>query len=367
MLLFSSCSNEPESEGSEDYLMGKIRQNFSEISSAYNSFPELAEGMQPARIMPIPDSKLSIVLDNTGTDVVLIDPDGAELSRAGGRGRGPGEFEALGPTHQDRMGNIYVMDLMLRRFQVFEVDIERKELTYQKTINMLPIDAGFSLLMREVFITEQGNFGIFNQTADYQTGENKHYLYTVDDELHPDERLLELPGDEKVQIDEMAFINNLVGESVFWDVDGEWFYYLTSHSPVIYKYHLLTGDRETVNLPGIVQKRENTSVSIEYLKDLYSSFIEWNSAIKDEIEQKSELPIFQDILVQDNKILLNLFYAGGEHGLILCINEETGEVNYLKTPPLFRRISLRNDNIYGIDFTNANTDGRLLMYITMDM
>ena len=90
---------------------------------------ELAEqplpGTQPefgdvADVAPGPDGRM-IVLDPLGPSVVVLDSTGAEVSRFGRDGNGPGEFRGAGVSNVvSSADSIYVPDLINQRLTVFD-------------------------------------------------------------------------------------------------------------------------------------------------------------------------------------------------------------------------------------------------------
>ena len=314
--------------------------------------------MVPVQILAAPDTDLLVVADYTGQSLRLLDKNGDELSSTGGLGRGPGEFQGINQLYISYNQLLYVVDIQLRRLTVFEIQVE--QLAYQTTISL---NYASNMHLQRIYVTETGTFGVFNKLDDYQTWENRFHLYRLDESFHPEEHILEMPGNEKIEIISRLFIDNPLGSLTFWDIDGEWFYYIRSNSNEIHKFHLTTGDREIVQYLNF-EERVNTSHNIAFLKENMQGLIERYPVVGEAIEKSQTLPLFRDLLVQDDQMLLSIYHAGGDYGAILHIDQESEEVSYIKTPPYFRHLSLRNHIVYGIDSTPP--DERRIMYVKLN-
>ncbi|TVR17015.1 MAG: 6-bladed beta-propeller [Balneolaceae bacterium] len=335
---------------SEDPFIREIKDSTSELNVELGVFKNISPELVPIRIMPIPDSDFLVVLDYVTKSVVLVDKTGMEYSKVGGPGRGPGEFKGMGRIHIGADGLLYVMDSYFRRYNIFEIDVENTELRYHTTIVPKP-DLNFRL--QEAYVTESGRFGVFNQITDYQTGENSYYLYTIDETFSPIERLLEMPGNDKLKLSQVFFINNSVGQSTYWDLDGEWFYYINSHSSVIKKYHLKTGKFKTIQYFEFGD-RKNSSYNITSLNEILERLIETNPPVGEAIENSKTLPLFGGFIVQDNRILFEMYYAGGENNIFLLIDQSSEKVSFMEVPPFFRRYAMQGHVIYGLGNTGLH-------------
>lgn len=212
-------------------------------------------------------------------------------------------------------------------------------------------------------MTESGNFGVYNQTEGFQTPDNSFLLYRLDENFAPVEQLLEMPGNERRRVDYPEFTLFLPSDflsKTFWDVDDEWFYYITSYQPSVNKYNLKTGDKKVVSFFQF-QERFNNSDYANSLKKRYNS-------IKDEqywdvLENSQTLPLFSGFWVQDNKITLRMFYPAGEDGMMIYIDQGTDEIKYFEMPHEFYQQFLHDDKIYGIDYNED--DYSRLMFINL--
>lgn len=77
--------------------------------------------LQPHRVEFLPNSSLFVVVDDADKSIVLLNEKGEILSRAGGEGRGPGEFQSIVQLHIGYDNRIYLLDMLLFRITVYEI------------------------------------------------------------------------------------------------------------------------------------------------------------------------------------------------------------------------------------------------------
>ncbi|WP_148898225.1 hypothetical protein [Fodinibius salinus] len=214
------------------------------------------------------------MVDAADQTIVLITKEGKVLSVAGGEGKGPGEFQRIVQLHVGADGRIYCLDMLLFRITVFEV--RDKQLQYVESISY---ENPQNHSLHNVFITDFGWFGVYNKSKGFQTSENSHVLYRLDKNGTPTEKLLQLPGNQREKVtsgDIRLFVPNVFLNRTFWEVDGEWFYYLQTKDPVVRKYNLRTGKQKKLPLHQLPERPKTSS----YLQDIKERFM---SLARDEL------------------------------------------------------------------------------------
>ncbi len=175
----------------------------------------------------MPNSGLLVVVDDADKSIVLLNEQGEILSRAGGEGRGPGEFQSIVQLHVGYDYRIYLLDMLLFKITVYEIANDQLRSTDTFSYKNPPVHS-----LNSIYVTESGNFGVYNQTEGFQTPDNRFLLYRLDKNFAPVEQLLEMPGNERRRVDYPEFTLFLPSDflsKTFWYVDGEWFYYITSY------------------------------------------------------------------------------------------------------------------------------------------
>ena len=144
-----------------------------------------------------------------------MDIDGTLSSRAGGVGRGPGEFEVNNQLQKGSDGYLYVLDKMQSRVSKFGV--EDGELFYVHSFSPEVSDQN---RIEEIFVTDTGPYVLYNYSDDYSTGENSYHFYSADEQFNPVERLFEFEGIEKIPFRQGAHIDHPLADRSLWAQSG---------------------------------------------------------------------------------------------------------------------------------------------------
>ena len=59
------------------------------------------------------------------------------------------------------------------------------------------------------------------------------------------------------------------------------------------------------------------------------------------------LPYFDSLTARDGKLILRLFDAGSDTGVLIHYNTDTGKVSHIKVPTYYLRISYSGNTLYG--------------------
>lgn len=314
------------------------------------------EFMESYYLETIPEKGLVVTNDRTENLIHLFDEMGNYLGSGGGQGRGPGEFTSTVNPHAGWDNDIYVLET--GAFRISQFSVNREGFSYVATHSISLGSA--ATWLQDIYVTEWGNFGVTRSLVDFKTGEEQFHFYKLDDSFNQDELLITMPGNEKMSIGGLLPIDHIIGEKTYWDLDGEWFYHISSNSPVINKYNLETGESTTVTYFGL-EDRVITESTWEHVLEYASNLIERFPIVEDEVENTEVLPFFREFMVQDDMLYLVLLdVTGREETEIIRINSKTEEVRYLKIPSKLFRIKVGNEMLYGTNSTAADPSVRFV-------
>ncbi len=358
-LLIQSC-NRGEMTTSEkgDSFTENLIQNIPELEANSRVISGSTPILFPLRMLAVPGTNLLIVADNTDKTIRLFEENGPEYSTAGGEGRGPGEFESINQLHLGFDKRLYVLDLKLNRLNIFDIDNEGLKFDSAILLEMEP-----NLFLQTIYVTELGNYGVFIQRDTGPQPETHFLLFRLDDDFFPAKQLLEMPGNEQQQVSSNLFMDSYFGRRTYWDLDNDWFYYITSHQPIIHIFNLKAeskGDTFHLDLPG----RLNDPETMDQVKDrLYFIEEDFHWEI---LEESTSWPLFRDFKVQNNTMLFYIFFPGGDKGIYLYTDMASKEIKFFYTPYEFASVYLRDETVYGIDLSSAAGDYQLMAIDLLD-
>lgn len=343
-LLLLSCVRERDTPAeTADSFIQEIQSSLTEAREVSITHLDSPSVIRPLRFTAVPDSEYLISVDMADWTIVLLNRTGEELDRIGGSGRGPGEFGRMGRLHIGHDRRLYLLDSMLRRMTVFE--IVQGELQYADTI---PYDDTEHLNLRSIYVTEIGNFGVFHRMDDYETWDHSYHLYQLDARYQIESHLLEMPGDENVQIADYYYIHHPLGKKTFWDLDGEQFYYVSSDHSDVHTLNLITGEEEVKTYFHFDDRLNSPDMTAD-IKEWLDLLVNQYPAIGRAIEESHTIPLFSDFAVRDGLLVFQVYSAGGPEGHLLLADTQTGRAGYITVSPLFFRLSPVDETIYGID------------------
>jgi len=342
--LLSCRSREDIPKDAGDPFYRFIENTFPEMeteSAGFVNQPVEAESYQLAVIL---GRGHLLAADRVNQSILLFDREGTTLlSSIGREGKGPAEFNVISQLHIGGDNALYVLDILLRR--ITEIKIENNKLHYVTTYNIEPKQ---NISLRELYVTKHRKYGVFHRTDNYETMEESFHLYRMDGHFTPEKHLFELPGDEKLKLADNLYISHFAGRNIYWDMEGEWFYYISSKSPVVNKYNIRTGRTEKKQY-FTLGERSNTRQSTDILKDQMASLIERYPAAEGAIEDTDTLPMFDNFQVYGNRMLFDVDYAGGKGGRIIHVDRATGDVHYIRTPFYSWRFALGEGILFSIE------------------
>ncbi len=346
--LLLSCNGEkgsPDETGSIPlYSVDHLASTLPELAAEPVGIFDSPDFMGPYYLEPVSGGRYIASTDRTENQVHLFDETGTHLAKAGGNGRGPGEFMGAIQLHAGPNQYLYALDLRLHRITRFRV--HQGELMYDTSfyVNLEP-----GTWLHNIYVTPWGNFGVIRSIVDYSSGEEVYHLYKLDASFIQTEPLFEMPGNEKMSLSEWSHVDHIVGQKTLWDLDGEWFYYITSHNATINRYNLRTGETSFETFFDLAE-REITPENRGHLMELASNIMTRFPSLRKTMESVTLLPLFSEFVVHDNILYLTIFNPSkDERTEIIRIEEETGNVHYIDLPLKLWRIQAGNGLLYGIE------------------
>ena len=346
LITMHACSADPETE---DPFREFITQSYSQIPSYSEVHPGAEKIYMAGGLVAPKNSEILIQMDRADYTIKVLGPDGDILNTAGGQGRGPGELGDYARLYYDENQKLYVVDPRNNRIHVFQILDDDLELLETK---MYQYPATYHL--SSVFITEAGYFGLFTQSENFFTPENRYLLYSLDQNFEMKEKLLELPGEQRTRYeypDFTFYLPNIFAEKTLWDMDGDWFYYMSSHTPIINRYHLPTGEKETLDFLQIPVREHHSEIiplMIEFYEPGdYEADIDQLSSV---LYENDSLPMFIGFSAAQNRLFIQTYFTPGDQGIILMADPETEEVRYFEAPFGLSSFNLRNNTLYGVDY-----------------
>lgn len=340
-ILLHSCNNGNSAKNAENGFYQQIDNSFSNIKIEDKGYVKQAVGVVPNQLIFDSDHGYLIVASRANNSIMLYDGAGGTLLSATGReGKGPGEFNAISQLHIGYDHALYVLDSTLKRITKYK--IENQQLQY---VTIFTPKANLNI--RDIYVTKYGNFGVLHRIDDYKTWDESFHLYRLDNEFSPVKPLQELPGNQKLKISEHMYIDHLLGRITYWDLEDEWFYYISSKSSEINMYNLKTGQLKTQQY-FTLENRANTEETKKFFKTHFASLSEGRPTVTEAIQETDLLPMFSNFIVDGDRILFSVFHAGEKGGRIILANQTTGDVEYLRIPTVIRRFALGEGVLYGI-------------------
>ena len=346
-IVFLSCSEEEHSkevaERIPSYSVDSLASALPELRAKSTGVFDPPVFIGPYFLEPLQGGDYIAVNDRLEQRILLFDEKGIYLSSAGGEGRGPGEFMGSILIHAGTDQELYGLDLRLNRITQFSVNQEKITYETSYTVNLEP-----GSWLHNIYVTQWGNFGVIRKNLNYSTGKEAYYLYKLDDSFNSVEPLFEMPGNEKLSLDGRSHIDHIVGQKALWDLDGEWFYHITSHDATINRYNLRTGETSVETFFDLAE-REVTKEHRNHLIDFSSNMIRRFPGFRNVIDTVRVLPLFQELMVRDNYIYFVVFdLERSESTELIQLKLSTGDVHYANIPHKLWRIQASNGLLYGI-------------------
>jgi len=345
-LIFAGCSTGEEHGELADKVFWKDFENDPEVSEIM-TVDTLSTGawVSPTKAILTDDNHM-IVADNGTKTLLKYNLNGELVGRTGGGGRGPGEFELINDLKVDDDSLLYVLDLGLSRVSVFNL---HNGFSYQKTITL---EMNSDLFLKEIYFTKMGEFGVFIGTTDRRTGDKKHYLYRLNDTFSPDSLLFEYEENEQMELQPGLFAEKFLGERMYWDLAGEYFYVVSSHALYIRRLHINSGKIDEWKLAKS-GGRKATDQDRKYLSERYAPLLELGDEYSKAISDVKRLPVIKDFSVQDQRLFFTLFNTNNSQSEVLTTDLDLRNSHLLRNlPPFFATQFKRNNQLYGFDFTH---------------
>ncbi|MEQ9091338.1 MAG: 6-bladed beta-propeller [Balneola sp.] len=313
----------------------------------------------PYDLVQTKDEKFWVSADRLEHQIILFDQLGSYLAETGRKGKGPGEFEGATILHIGWDNDLYVLDSRLQRITQYELS--------ENQLNMVSSfspssSSELSTYYREIYVTEWGNFGVICTLIDYKTGEEEYSLVELDEEFKVKKRLLTMPGNEKMSLDRWNHVNHLAGKKTFWDLNGEWFYHVSSHNTVINKYNVRTGKSTSLSHLLFEDRRLTEEIRLELL-DVAYNMTERSDKIHEAFVDVEVLPLFQDFMVYENHYYLVIYNpSGSESTELIRVNEISGKIEFADIPLSLWKVKAGKQMIYGTVTSGEDAQIRVIKF-----
>lgn len=334
-----------------------------------NFFQEEAPIVYGPLRMEIDQHEQVVIVDSETWKIYMFSDTGELKTEAGGYGNGPGEFIVINDLFISFDNQLYVLDGRSQR--VTSYDISLGQLNLLGTYNL----PGYLPLTIESFYKSEryGYIGVFRNLRKIEGSASKDedpfIVYNLDDELKPGERLLELKGNETIDIDGFVDDNHL-GVQTHWhfDPDSDSFYY--SHSDELMYFG--TDFQPTGKTSGGLKEYPEyklTETDYNFLLEYLDNVIHLYPEIKEALDDMNEIPYFRDFYVTEEFVFWNVFYTSWDYQYILGFNRHTEQIISLKLTPSTPKsfgieiFGVANNKIYGIEYSD---DGNIVFTVEFE-
>lgn len=341
-ILLASCAGKKENSSNVDSYVNFLSQQISKAGTAGIRVIETPSVYNPGPALRWSNEYL-VITDATRKSLELLHIDGTTSSRAGGVGRGPGEFEVINQLHRGSDDHLYVLDRMQSRVSKFRV--EEGELFYA---NSFSPDVPDQNMIEEIFVTDTGHYVLFNHTDDYSTGENSYHFYSADQEFKPVDLLFEFEGVEKMPFRQGLHMAHPLAKRLLWAQSGTDFFMLNSHQTTWERRDLQYDEAESYTILNEYE-RPISKISASYLEQRLEPVIHTIPIVKDAIRDAEKLPLHHSLFVEEEWAVITTFYAGGSDGVVMIHNTVSEHTFYAKVPPHFIPFSFNGNELVGIN------------------
>lgn len=153
------------------YLVDELSSELPELQIDSGVTFDLSEFVIPYNVEVFPNEGYLVAADRTEKEIHLFDETGKHLGKAGGEGRGPGEFKGSARLHASWDNYLYTYDSVLRRITRFKVN--RDGLSYVETYS--PTQKSLTWL-QNLYVTKWGNFGVVREMVDMRIGKDEFHF-----------------------------------------------------------------------------------------------------------------------------------------------------------------------------------------------
>lgn len=323
-----SCSSEySSSDNFSDPYIEKLSRIFNEVSVSQKTIPLSSSIIQPVFIDVVKNGSSIVIADNAKKTLFLINQEGEILSQAGRNGRGPGEYEMFSGMHLGYDDRIYVKDSSLRRITTYEV--VNNEIRLFETNKYESPD---SYQLYNIYVTEHGNFGLYNESEGYHTPENRFHLYLLDEEFKPVEQKLIVPGEVRQPMNVAGFLMyppHDYTDKYIWNFEGDIFYNVNNYSSLVRGFNVQTGKDEIV-LEVSLPKRTTNNYYLNAADEAYN--FDSNKEYWSVLENLELLPVLSGIWVDNRDLILSIRPAPNDDIMMLSFNNGKKEISYFMLP-----------------------------------
>jgi hypothetical protein len=266
-----------------------------------------------------------ILVNGADWSVFLLASDGSLVDKAGGSGKGPGEFTAINHVELSDDNQLYILDMTQDRITHFNVRQDGLEL-----VGILPVDGRSTEGRYRSIHSIQNTFWGLLATPKF----NRTFkLLELDSLMNPVREHLEIPSHfPDIHFSQSALTNGA------WSSDSRMFQHVFFDSLVVYTYDVGTrlSDRHVLSQPH--RKRIATPLNQEFISSKFGP--SETTGI--------ELPQTRNVRHSNNRLLADILYYGGDHTFLLWHDLASKETRYIKAPPDFHIQNFVGNEIIGL-------------------
>ncbi|PWN06493.1 hypothetical protein [Rhodohalobacter mucosus] len=352
--IFLSCTeNQSLYDKSEDLFLAQLTSEIREVAVIGSTEINTPTVNRLGDILRWSDDRL-IVVDLSLLTLNLLKADGSDVASAGGRGRGPGEFELINQLHRGSDGYLYVLDRNLTRVSKFQIADD--EIDY---VTSFSPDVPDTMFLVNIFVTPSGVYTLLNHFEANITRANSYRLYKADGTFNSDELLFEFEGTEKIESDNGLYIDHPLARQPLWSQNGDYFYLLNSHQSEWQKRNLLTGAIDSISYVNQTE-RKNNHLSKAYLTNRLEPILDVEPVLKEFIDKSGQLPLNHDLFATKEWVVISSFYAGSSEKIIVLHNQVSKETVYCSVAPHFFPVSFNGNKLTG---KNSSTEDNIRLEV----
>ena len=327
LLIVASCARGGDCRDcADDAFVGQVIENMQEakIESTFNlpiEQHDLFTPMHPRR----DQHGHYLVINGSDWTVFLLAEDGKFIDKAGGNGKGPGEFTAINHVELTDDNQLYILDMTQDRLTHFNVTSDGLEL-----IGLLPVDGRSTEGRYRSIHSIQNTFWGLLATPKF----NRTFkLLELDSLMNPVGEHLEIPS----HFPDIHFSQSAVTNGA-WFSDNRLFTYVFFDSLVVYSYDVSNRQTGRHVLRQPHRKRIATPLNQEFITAKFGP----------SETTGLELPQLRNARHSSNRLLADILYYGGDHTFLLWHDLTTKETRYIKAPPDFHIQNFDGNEIIGL-------------------
>ncbi|RNC79513.1 MAG: 6-bladed beta-propeller [Balneola sp.] len=287
-------------------------------------------------------------IDHSNWTLYMAKKDGTILDRAGGIGRGPGEFSVINDLHvyeEDKV--LQVLDKRSKRFTYY--NFEADSLEFLHTIS-LPNYGG--LRLQNLYGIKGMHVGVFHQLE--QSGgdvsKNRVKVFSLNNSFTTKEEFFDVEGSELIETQlngNKFFTENLFGNETVWNFSDGKLFFGNAENLNFKVISIENREISEINIPEIPDNLNN-QLATEYVLSKYSMFFTQYPEYEKYFKERKFLPFYSSIYARGDFLYIPLTKYRNEKSFILRYNLELEQMEKIETPSNFFMKGVNDNGIYGI-------------------